>query len=284
MNQQQGAIEHAENSLLALARRISPELSIDAMIAAQPSDADLTGLTNHLDEISRLTEKHKGLLERIEDLDEASKLQPHDADIDADPAARQSLKLSLRCAQSLGDISGQSTALARKVSALEIKLTRALSDLTITSDDDLRSTKPLLESQISHVRNELGELDVSVRKLNDEDQRLIKDREAQALEQRKLEAEGEVVTFDTLMLARKHRDKGWDLIRQIYVEKLECANERVMGFDPDHPLSEAFEAAQGDADRQADLLRADAERTARFEVGSARIAAMEKRRREIADA
>ena len=53
-------------------------------------------------------------------------------------------------------------------------------------------------------------------------------------------------------------------------------------FDPSRSLPEAFEVAQGDADRQADLLRADAARAVGFEECVARIESMEDRRREIA--
>ncbi|MDX8390231.1 MAG: AAA family ATPase [Mariprofundaceae bacterium] len=283
VNQQQSDIEHAEDTLLVLARRISPDLPIDEIIAAQPSDADLVELTSLLDEINRLTEKHKGLVERINDLDEAEKLQPKGAPVAIDPVVRQSLHLALQSAQSLGEVSRQITGLESDIRALDVKLARSLSDINIASDMELRDTRPLMESQIAHVRTGLGDLDTSIRKLKEEDRLLINDLEEQKFEQQKLEAEGEVVTFDTVMLAREHRNKGWGLIRQIYVEKLQCADELVMAFDPDQPLPEAFESAQGDADRQADLLRADAERTARFEVSSGRIKAMEKRRSEIAD-
>ena len=56
-----------------------------------------------------------------------------------------------------------------------------------------------------------------------------------------------------------------------------------LAFDPDRPLPEAFEAAQSDADRQADLLRSDAERAVGYEECAARIHDMERRRRDIAD-
>lgn len=283
VREQQAAIGHAEKDLQNLVRRISPGASIEDIVMASPSDVDTAELTRHLDDITRLTDKRDSLIDRIAELDAGEKLQPGGSGT-PDPGARRSLQQAIGNAQKLGDISRQTTDLERESRGMNVRLIRALSELGLASDDELRTTRPLMEAQISHVRTTLADLDTNLHKLSDEDRRLVKDIEAQTTELRKLESAGEIVTFETLNITRAHRDKGWDLIRRIYVENEEYDDERALAFDPDRPLPEAFEWSQRDADRQADLLRSDADRAARFKVSVGRIHDMEKRRSEIAEA
>ena len=93
-----------------------------------------------------------------------------------------------------------------------------------------------------------------------------------------------MVTAETLRQARERRDLGWSLVRRSYVEGEGDPRTLGLGFDPDRPLPEAFEAAQAGADRQADLLRSDAERAAVYADCAKRIEQMEARRDAIAKA
>ena len=106
----------------------------------------------------------------------------------------------------------------------------------------------------------------------------------QRLRERGLAATGEVVTAETLRQARERRDLGWSLVRRTYVDGEGDPRTLGLGFDPDRPLPEAFEAAQAGADRQADLLRSDAERAAVYADCAKRIEQMEARRAAIAKA
>jgi hypothetical protein len=154
-------------------------------------------------------------------------------------------------------------------------------DLSAESEQSLRGTHPILEAHITLTKQELSEIDEQLRKARDEYQVVGRDLDGQRLRQRQLAAEGEVVTSETLRLARVRRDDGWALIRQAYIERTQDADELARSFDADRALPDAFEAAKGEADRQADLLRADAKRAAGFEECSVRIEQMEARRREI---
>lgn len=279
---QQAIIEQISAELTVAKTRAAPERTLEEILNVLPSAADRVALNHHLGEISRLGERLDGYRNRAEELEQAAQADAGEGPNLPDPGARQTLMAALRDAQALGDISRQNSDLDRDIRMLDAELTQALSDLGADSTEALRSARPLLASRIAGARKELTDINEATRKLRDEDRLVEGDLEKQRLRQRQLAAAGEVVTAETLRLARERRDGGWALIRQAYVERSHDVDQRAATFDPDRPLPEAFEAAQGDADRQADLLRADATRAAGYEECVARIDEMERRRRKIA--
>lgn len=281
VQQQQTLIVRIESELAVSAARLATGHEPDEILRAVPSSADRVALDGHLLQSSRLGERLDGLRQRAQALDEALKPEEEQAPALPDPAARQALAVALRDAQSLGDATRQHADLDRQILVLDGQLVQALSDLGSDSEPALRDAQPLQDAQIAQTKQELAELDGKLRTARDEDALVDRDLAGQRLRQRQLAAEGEVVTAETLRSARGRRDTGWTLIRRAYVERGEDAEELGRGFDPDRTLPEAFEAAQSEADRQADLLRADAKRAAGVEECSARIDAMETRRHEI---
>ena len=281
--QQQAVIERIGADLAVAVARVVSGRSIEDILNAVPSEADGVTLDNHLGEIGRLSERLDGYWNRAEELDQAAKYEADDVLTLPDPVARQTLVAALRVAQGLGNISRQTAEMDRDIRGFDGEQTQALLDLGIESTVILRSARPLLDAKIASARKGLADIGEAVRKACDEDLRLKGDLEQQRLRQRQLAAEGEVVTAETLRLARERRDEGWALIRQAYVERSQNADELGRTFDPDRPLLEGFESAQDDADRQADLLRADATRAVGFEECVARIEEMEKRRLKITD-
>jgi uncharacterized protein YhaN len=169
----------------------------------------------------------------------------------------------------------------RQLPELERKLEQALSDLGLASDSVLRRTQPILETQVTLTKQQLAELDEQLKKMRDEQQLVGRDADGQRLRQRQLAAEGEVVTAETLRMARSRRDDTWALIRSGYIEQTRNLADVAPAFDPGKRLPDAFESTMSEADRQADLLRADAKRAAGLEECSVRIAQMEARWGEI---
>jgi uncharacterized protein YhaN len=280
--QQQAVIERIDADLAAGAARIAPGRDIREVLNAAPSEADRVALNDHLQAISRLNERLAGNRQRAVDLDEALSADAEEIPALPDPAIRQSVAEALRGAQALGDVGRRRGDLDRQIGELESRLIQALSDMGAQSEHVLRRAQPLLEAQIAQARQELAEIDEATRDARDEDRRLEPQLEEQRLRQRQLAAEGEVVTAETLRLARERRDDGWTRVRKGYVDRTDDAAELGRAFDADRLLPDAFEAAQEEADRQADLLRADAKRAAASEECSTRIEQMETRRREIA--
>ena len=268
--------------LAARVAQIAPGQSSAALVEAVPSAADRVTLDGHLEAIARLGERLAGLRERAAELDQAQRREADQGRPPPDAGPRQALAAALRQAQGLGDIGRRGADLDQSIAGLEARLAQALADLGAPSVAALRQARPLSVSAIAQAREERARLDQAQVGAGDEDRRLIQDMAEQRRRQRALAAAGEVVTATTLRQARARRDQGWDLIRRGYIERRRDPAELGPAFDPDRPLPDAFEAAQDEADRQADLLRADAKRATGYEECSGRIADMDGRRRELA--
>jgi len=279
--QQQAIVERIDADLTARAARIAPGRDIHEILNAAPSEADRVALNDHLQAISRLNERLAGNRQRALELDEDLNADAEEAPALPDPAVRQNLAETLRRAQALGDVGRRRGELERQIGELEGRLIQSLSDMGADSEQALRKAQPLMEAHIAQGRQEMAEVDDAMRDARDEDRRLDPQLEEQRLRQRQLGAEGEVVTAETLRRARERRDDGWTRVRKGYVDRTDDATELGRAFDADRLLPDAFEAAQKEADRQADLLRADTRRAAASEECSTRIEQMEARRREI---
>lgn len=279
--QQQVTIDQLEAELAVVAARIAPGYAPEDILAKLPSAADRVTLNGHLAQIPRLGDRLEIDRRRAEELGQIATHDVEAAITLPDAMALQVLRTALGDARALGDVAQQAVGLEREIDTLALQLAQVLADIGDDSVTRLRRRRPLLEAQISDARNTLAGFDETARKLSDEMQRLDLDRAQQQLRQRQLAATGEVVTADTLRLARGHRDAGWARVRQAYIER--SHDPAVLGpaFDPQRSLPTAFEAAQEDADRQADLLRADAARAAGLEDCAARIEQMAARQREI---
>jgi len=282
VQQQQAIVERVDADLTAMAARIAPGREIREVLSAAPSEADRLALNDHLQTISRLNERLVGNRQRAMEFDEALNYDVEEASALPDPAVRQTLADALRRAQALGDAGRRRGELDRQIGELEGLLIQSLSDIGADSEQTLRRAQPLLEAQIAQARQEMAAVDEAMRDARDEDRRLEPQLDEQRLRQRQLAAAGEVVTAETLRIARDRRDDGWTRVRKVYVDQTDDAAELGRPFDANRPLPNAFEAAQEEADRQADLLRADAKRAATSEECSTRIEQMEARRREIA--
>lgn len=281
VQQQTVLIERISSTIEILIGRIALGRALDELLRAVPSNADREILDTHLAQIGRLGDRLQDYQQRADTLDEAMKLETESAPVLADQTARQALAAAVRHAQSLGDVVRQRGDFDRQIRELESQLALALSDLSTDSEQALRSAHPILDAQITLTKQALLEVEEQQRALRDEYQLVGRDLDEQQLRHRQLAAEGEVITSDTLRIARLRRDEGWVLIREAYIEHAQDAEQLGHRFDADRPLPEAFEAAEREADRQADLLRADAKRAAGFEECSIRIEQMEARRREL---
>ena len=281
VQQQHAVITKLETDLALAAARLAPGRDLRELLQAVPSAADRIALDDHLAQVSRLGDRLDHYRQRAEALEQACKSDQAESPLLADPSVRQQLTSAIRAAQSLGDVARQHTDLDRRLRELERSLEQALSDVGMASDQALRRAHPLLDAQIAQTRQELSELDEQIRKLRDQHDLLGHDLDGQRLRLRLLAAEGEVVTTETLRLARARRDEGWAAIRRAYIDRKQGMDQLALGFDTTKAAPDTFEAAVGEVDRQADLLRADAKRAASLEECSGRIVQMEARRAEI---
>ena len=281
VQQQNAVMAKIESDLATAVARLAPGRALGELLSIIPSAADRVALDDHLVQVSRLGERLDGYRQRAEMLDQALRPDIDQPTVLMDQAVMQRLAAAVRTGQSLGDVVRRTDDADRQLRELDRTLEQALSDLGLSSDSVLRRTQPLLEAQVTLTKHNLEELDEQLKKMRDEQQLLGRDVDGQRLRQRQLAAEGEVVTAETLRLARSRRDEGWALIRSGYIEQTQNIADLGRAFDPARRLPEAFESSMGEADRQADLLRADAKRAAGLEECSVRIAQMEARWGEI---
>ena len=245
-----------------------------------PSLAESTTLDEHLGAVVLLEERLTIARRRTRELAEIARQQAGEAPKMPDATARRHLQTALTTAQTLGDVHRQQAEFERQIGEVELRLNRALAALDCPSAGELAAARPLLDAQLAAARNREAALDEQLRVARDEEQRLVTDLQQQALRQRLLAAEGEVVTADTLREARQHRQARWDALRRHFVDGTPLAGDNAGAARNDAVTG--FEAAVNDADRQADLLRADARRAASVEECVARIEAMTRRQQALA--
>ncbi len=283
VQQHQAAIDQSTEILKTMAARIDPIRTPEEILAALPSDAELAVVNEHLAAIPVLTDRLMVFQQRADELERAATLETDDEVELPDAQARQGVENALAFAQDLGDVQRRLTDLDRGLAESAGELDQALSDLGLGSVAAVRRCRPLLDAQIDTVADRLTALDAATRELSSEAQRIEADAAQQSLRKRQLAAVGEVVTSETLDRARERRDHGWALVRRAYVEGIDDPAGLAQSFDTQRPLADAFEIAQEAADRQADLLRADAARATSFEECVARLDEMVGRRKVIGE-
>lgn len=272
------AIRDLDATVLQRVQRIAPEQSPTAVLAALPSAADQDQLELSLNQIEILNDR----LTRQQD-SQRLLITSRDADPEAaqpavDAQARATLIQAIRRAQALGDVTAALSAARRDTDVLERRLGQALHDLGLADVAALRASQPLLPAEIDRERTQRKELDQSRQAREQELARLARELSEQQRRQSGLAAQGEIVTAETLAQSRARRDQGWQLIRQGYIETRSDPTDLAKEFDTGRDLPEAFEAAQDEADRQADLLREGAERAAQLADCAARIRDLQEQR------
>lgn len=182
-----------------------------------------------------------------------------------------------------GDLAGQQAKLDREIAALDANLTRDASALWSDKLDDLVALRVPLTTTLREFEAKYRRLDEAQRTLQDKDANLERDIGDRERELRGLTAAGEIATHEQVQAARLHRDDGWHLIRQGYIERAEDPDRLSAGFSPGLSLPAAYEGAVREADRLADLLHADAGRAANFETTSQRVVEMQNARIVLAN-
>lgn len=245
--------------------------SLAAFFQCAPSAADQAELARLLDECRRLTlalQHAQAGLEAAE-----RKLALHRREVLQAPAQplQQALSLALAQAQSLGDAPRRLAEQQAALQADQRRLARALADLGLDSPEALQASRWLVAAEIDaheHARHGLGQrLALGQSDIH----KLQTDLAAQQLRHKALSATGEVVTADTLRQARAARDALWQAVCSGLLDRLAAD---VPGVPPTAELAPAFERAQAQADRQADLLREGAARAAEVAECEQRIAEM----------
>ena len=263
-------VDTLAQSIEELATRMAPGRRPDELQAALPSAAERASLDEHLEQVWRLDERLAHDQHQLSELEHTLTETTGDDSARPDAAKLRTLRQALRHALDLGDVRRQQREWQQQIAQWRTRLDQALIDLNSPSLDKLQSARPLLTADIDQARQTLNTLEDERRSNREEDERLIQHLATQELSRERLMVTGEVITAATLNEARQHRDRMWETIRQ----------------RPDEVSSEAldhFGQAVRETDRQADMLRADAERVAKLAECELRIRQMHSRRQELTE-
>lgn len=181
------------------------------------------------------------------------------------PEARepQNLFQAVKLAQKAGDVDAH---LEKSVSDVELNKKEclvALKRIGLWSGDlaalmelslPLSETAQQFENSCSEIADERREIEKD--RKNDE-----KDLKNARAEIKKVEYAGEVPSEKELAQTREKREQGWQLLRRQWLDQ-EDVTEKSQFYDPEQPLSEAYEGYVGQADLIADRLRREADRVA----------------------
>ncbi len=263
-------VDSLAQSIEELASRIAPGRSPDDLQAALPSAAERAGLAEHLEQVWRLDERLSHDQQQLSELEHTLAETVGESSAAPDASALHSLLNALQQALGLGDVRRQQRDGQRQIKHWQTRLDQALVEFKPLSLDQVQSARPLLTADIDQARQTLHRLETAQRSNREEDERLIQHLATQELSRERLMVTGEVVTADTVHEARQQRDRIWENIRQ--------DPSTVSRATLDH-----FERTLRETDRQADMLRADAERIAKLAECELRIHQMQDRRQELAE-
>ena len=177
-----------------------------------------------------------------------------------------------------GDLAGQQSKLDREIATIEAVLIRDASVLWNGTLDELAALRVPLSTTLHEFEADYRRMDEALRTLQTRDDELERDIGDRERELRGLTAAGEIATHEQVQAARMHRDEGWRLVRQGYIERVEDPERLSDAFASGLSLPAAYEGAVREADRLADILHADAGRAANYETTRQRIADMHKAR------
>ena len=267
--------------LTAIAPELAQDMTVEqARMLIPPST--LTARVQALGEqYATLHAKNEQLEERaIKVADTLDKLRG-DLSVHPEPAPLDVLEAAREEAAAQGDLAGQQSKLESDIATIKATLIRDASVLWSGALDELAAIRVPLATTIQEFDASYRRMDEALRTLQTKDDELERDIDDRERELRGLAAAGEIATHEQVQTARLHRDDGWMLIRQEYIERSKDPDQMSAAFSSGLSLPATYEDAVREADRLADILHADAGRAANYETTRQRIADMQKTRRAL---
>jgi uncharacterized protein YhaN len=275
---------------LPILGRERAELSetIRALLAETGSSCDLANASELLPpetlvaRVQSLIDEHGRLADRDEQL--VSQISTKEAAIERlrdrlgripESARLDELAASLASVSNVADLEHRKRKLDGEIADEDGRLQRDASALWTGSLSELVVLTVPLAEMAGTFENEFAALAQDERLVAEREATLARDLEERQRELKALAAAGEVVTQAELVASRGARDSKWADLRREYVDGVPQAPSMEAGARVPMGLAAAFEAAIKEADRLADLLRADTERATNLEATRQRIADMQ---------
>ncbi|MCG3201200.1 MAG: hypothetical protein NFCOHLIN_01066 [Gammaproteobacteria bacterium] len=232
--------------------------------------------------VQSLIDEHRRLTDRDEQFD---------AQVRTKEAAIERLKERLTTLPESAQVEELETSLADVISVAELENRRRKLERDIADEDGRlqREAAALWSGSLSELvvltvpltemagtfENEFATLAQEERLVAEREATLTHDLEERRSELNVLAATGEVVTQAEVATARTERDTKWTDLRRRYIDGVPPPASTELRNQPPYALAAALEAAIREADRLADLLRADTERATNLEGTRQRIADMQ---------
>ncbi len=196
------------------------------------------------------------------------------------------LEASAASVANLPDLDARRRELDREIADEDGRLQREAAALWTGSLSELVVLTVPLAEMAGSFDDEFASLAQDERLVSEKDETLSRDLEDRRRELKVLAATGEVVTQAEVAAARAERDGKWTELRRIHIDGLPQSPSKQADGTLRLDLAAGFEAAIREADRLADLLRADTERATNLEATRQRIVDMQaevQRNKELGD-
>jgi len=189
-----------------------------------------------------------------------------------DPAP---LEEAVRAGRAHAETERRIATLDREIAQRNKEMERACAALGARPAAVLRDLAAPAKATLDRLRAERDAIDGERRDIESHFASTRKDLAEQQKKLKKLEAAGTVPSEEELAKARAHRDHGWTLVRQAYVERSGEPAKLAKGYGSGNALPKEYETAVGEADDVADGLRNDTQRMADHANAAERIAQMD---------
>lgn len=285
---QSSGIEHVFHAIdsYRLARDALPGLvreraELARRIGALLADIGVTCNVDHASELlpsETLTARVQALVEehgRLQDRDEqlVAQTRTREAAVERlkarlaaipEPIATDEMEASLSRAANVGELENRRRKLDSKIAEEEGRLQTEAAALWPGSLVELLALMVPLSETAGAFEAEFTALAQDERMVNEKEEGLARDLEERRREMSALAAAGEVVTQAEVAAARSARDQQWADLRRAHIDVDPAYATQVAKVPHANVLAANVEAAIREADRLADLLRADTERATNF--------------------
>jgi DNA repair protein SbcC/Rad50 len=231
--------------------------------------------------LNGLAQEHASLSAKVAELrrdksDKGADLKAAEDALSAtpEPGDPAPLEEAVRAGSAHAETERRIATLDREIAQRNKELERACAALGTRSAAVLRDLATPAKATLERLRVERDAIDGKRRDIESALASTRKDLAAQQKKLKMLEAAGTVPSEEELAKARAHRDHGWTLVQQAYVERSGDPAKLAKGYGSGRALPKEYETAVGEADDLADGLRNDTQRMADHANAAERIAQM----------
>lgn len=261
---------------------IRPDLTLDEVERIRPTRTIRARVRD-------LGGAHQALLDRVEEARKSAaacrrRIADSQSRLEACPPALSAAELRqvLRRIQQYGDLESQRTAAQAELSRLEQDAAVQLERLPHWSGS-LESLEKLAipaDETVDRFEQRLDDIRQNIQRIEDKFDANRRELEAQERQIEEFRATHAVPTEDDLVEARRHRDRGWQLVRRLAQGERpsDAETEEFLAGSGTTDVYDAYERSTVRADELADRLRREADRVAKL---SSLMADRDRRRAQL---